>query len=110
MGSASNLKITYPDDLLLAAAIMAVQHRSPQMAIASRPCCDTARRNRRALAVVDGDDRATDFLQNKKPGIAPGFSCGYRDRGNYAVWMLLACLPFGPSSLRTRPSGLPSAS
>jgi len=37
MGSASNLKITYPDDLLLAAAIMAVQHRSPQMAIGAGP-------------------------------------------------------------------------
>jgi 2-C-methyl-D-erythritol 4-phosphate cytidylyltransferase len=37
MGSASNLKITYPDDLLLAAAIMAVQHRSPQIAIGAGP-------------------------------------------------------------------------
>jgi 2-C-methyl-D-erythritol 4-phosphate cytidylyltransferase len=36
-GNPANLKITYPDDLTLAAAIMAVQHREPNIAIAAPP-------------------------------------------------------------------------
>jgi 2-C-methyl-D-erythritol 4-phosphate cytidylyltransferase len=36
-GNPSNLKITYPDDLTLAAAIMAVQNRAPNIAIAAPP-------------------------------------------------------------------------
>ena len=36
-GNPANLKITYPDDLALAAAIMAVQHRAAHIAIAAPP-------------------------------------------------------------------------
>jgi 2-C-methyl-D-erythritol 4-phosphate cytidylyltransferase len=36
-GSPTNLKITYPDDLTLAAAIMSAQHRASNIAIAATP-------------------------------------------------------------------------
>src|SRR4029077_19691236 len=36
-GNPTNLKITYPDDLTLAAAIMSMQHRASSIAIAATP-------------------------------------------------------------------------
>jgi hypothetical protein len=37
IGSPTNIKITYPDDLALAMAIMSVQQRSSGLAIAGSP-------------------------------------------------------------------------